>query len=356
MSRSATAMMLKADADAPADADLFAILRPLVETLPHGSPEARMFRLFDQLTTAELDEMDADQSRLAGRSKEARELRALPPANRKRRIFCAMLRHADGDGDGEDEGVEEAEGQVRLDGLVLPTAVAKKATELRDAIDQTRGGASDSVSAATCGNLLWQDGLAPAACRTLSLAGEGAWVEALGELTGLLLAMRADERWLEPTEANLERAATDSEVFAAFFTTVSVTWQAVLAQPDPVLGLAASGGEGGGCARGGGAGAGARAKLCAALHSWEAAVNDRLGAYDAALAPGLPQGSPPVRLSCLPDGWQTLGGGAGRRRTGAAGASDGRARGGRATTDKARGKARRERRQAEAVPTADFGY
>ena len=277
-------MLLRKAFATPEDVDLFDTLRPMVETMPDDAWDARLFRMFDSLSSSELDEMDSEQRQaIEGREAQARALRALPPAARKRKLFIAMLHMAaaeegvDNAGDGDDSAEEEEDediGSSALDSaleahdlallplppvpsqplppledgeplegsaalaaalaaphLLVAPAVARKARSvyerMRSKCEAWDGGAAHELSAT-----LWEDCLAPLACSALALVHAGKLGEALGEMAGLLLFGSEEEGWLADTTTY-----KDWDVFHAFFTSVSVTWQHLLTHSDDELGL-----------------------------------------------------------------------------------------------------------------------
>ena len=80
---------------------------------------------------------------------------------------------------------------------------------------------------------LWRQFLVPLAHTAAAAVAAGDWQAALAELLALLLFGKFDSgSWVASPEAR-----ADLDTFRSFFSSVSVSWRTILAQPDDVLGL-----------------------------------------------------------------------------------------------------------------------
>ncbi|KAL1515771.1 hypothetical protein AB1Y20_002387 [Prymnesium parvum] len=289
--------MLSRAAAVPAAVDLFDALRPEVEARTDDSPDVRLFRMFDMLSADELAQLDGAQGE-AFASPRASALRALSPAARKRELFLSMLHMAemeerpfaaaadDDDDDDDDDSASAFDAALEARGVGLlplppcaeewppfaPGAPLEASARLRAALSRphlavaasvarsaravarrmrSTGGAWGGGAARELSARLWCAAAAPPAARRpppLTLfsppAARGCCVgrrtsrrsrrllDATGVMLGLLLFTSEDDSWIEETSTY-----KDWKVFHAFFKSVSITWQHLLAQPDETIGL-----------------------------------------------------------------------------------------------------------------------
>ena len=136
------------------------------------------------------------------------------------------------------------------------------------------------------GNAMWARFMRPAlAAAVRALSSD--WRSALGHLLGVLMIGINDDTWLQDQEEYC-----DWDTFADYFSTLTATWQAVLAQSDGVLGLAPPRGKPGGY----------RADLLKLLSDWENDVNETLTSYDEFAEDGVPARLKATKPSKRPKG------------------------------------------------------